>query len=90
MMTTATARSSQLVLSSVFWGALAFGAASSASAQTAPRPSVFQTTLEKTNQPTPEITTEELQKILASNSAPVFDVRTAKEYAVRARNDQHL
>jgi rhodanese-related sulfurtransferase len=82
MMTTATARSSQLVLLSVFCGALAFGAASSASAQTVPRPSVLQTTLEEANQPTPEITTEELQKVLASNSAPVFDVRTAKEYAI--------
>ena len=54
----------------------------SASAQPAPRPSVFQTTLEEANQLTPEITTEELQKALASGSAPVFDVRTAKEYAI--------
>jgi rhodanese-related sulfurtransferase len=54
----------------------------SASAQAAARPSVFQTTLEEANQLTPEITTEELQRVLASGSAPVFDVRTAKEYAI--------
>ena len=53
-----------------------------ACAQTAPRPSVFQTTLEETGQPTPEITTEQLQTILAENNIPVFDVRTAKEYAI--------
>ena len=53
-----------------------------ASAQAAPRPSVFQTTLEEAGQQTPEITTEELQKVLAAGSTPVFDVRTAKEYAI--------
>ena len=47
-----------------------------------PRPSVFQTTLEEANQATPEITTEQLQKILADKSEPVFDVRTAEEYAI--------
>jgi hypothetical protein len=47
-----------------------------------PRPSVFQTTLEETGQKTPEITTEQLQAILATNSEPVFDVRFAKEYAI--------
>src|SRR5436309_2715657 len=48
----------------------------------APRPSVYQTTLEESNQLTPEITTEQLQTILATHSEPVFDVRTAKEYAI--------
>jgi rhodanese-related sulfurtransferase len=43
---------------------------------------VFQTTLEEKGQLTPEITTEELQAILAANTVPVFDVRTAKEYAI--------
>ena len=47
-----------------------------------PRPSVFQTTLEEAGQKTPEITTEQLQAILATNSEPVFDVRFAKEYAI--------
>ena len=46
------------------------------------RPSVFQTTLEEANQLTPEVTTQELQAILASKSQPVFDVRTAEEYAI--------
>jgi len=60
--------------------ALAIGPASSQ--QAPPRPSVFQTTLEEPNQKTKEITTEELQAILAANRTPVFDVRTAEEYAI--------
>jgi rhodanese-related sulfurtransferase len=48
----------------------------------APRLSVFQTTLEEANQRTPEISTEELQAILAAGREPVFDVRTAEEYAI--------
>jgi rhodanese-related sulfurtransferase len=43
---------------------------------------VNQTTLEEPNQLTPEISTEELKKILASNSEPVLDVRSATEYAI--------
>jgi rhodanese-related sulfurtransferase len=46
------------------------------------RPSVYQTTLEEPGQLTPEITTEELLSILATASMPIFDVRTAKEYAI--------
>jgi rhodanese-related sulfurtransferase len=46
------------------------------------RPNVFQTTLEEAGQATPEITTDELQAILDTKSMPVFDVRTAKEYAI--------
>lgn len=53
-----------------------------AAAQAQLRPSVYQTTLEERNQITPEITTEELLAILAVKGAPVFDVRTAKEYAI--------
>ena len=53
-----------------------------ATAQARSRPSVHQTTLEEPNQLTPEITTEELVAILAANSEPVFDVRSAKEYAI--------
>jgi rhodanese-related sulfurtransferase len=53
-----------------------------ATAQAQSRPSVYQTTLEEPNQLTPEITTEELVAILAAKSEPVFDVRTAKEYAI--------
>ncbi len=47
-----------------------------------PRPSVFQTTLEEPNQKTPEITTEQMQAILKAGLIPVFDVRTAEEYAI--------
>src|SRR5882672_3605050 len=53
-----------------------------ATAQARSRPSVYQTTLEEPNQSTPEITTEELVAILSAKSEPVFDVRTAKEYAI--------
>ena len=53
-----------------------------ATAQGRLRPSVYQTTLEEPNQVTPEITTEELVAILAAKSEPVFDVRSAKEYAI--------
>ena len=47
-----------------------------------PRPSVFQTTLEEPNQKTPEVTTEQLQSLLKIGMIPVFDVRTAEEYAI--------
>jgi len=54
-----------------------------ARAQSAPpRPSVFQTTLEEAGQKTPEITTDDLLKILAEGKIPVIDVRTAEEYAI--------
>src|SRR5262245_38352132 len=53
----------------------------SAQAQTPP-PTVFQTTLGEPGQATEEISTETLQKILATGSEPVFDVRVAREYAI--------
>jgi len=62
--------------------AIALGGHVRTPAQTRSRPSVYQTTLEEPNQPTPEITTEELVAILAAKSEPVFDVRSAKEYAI--------
>jgi rhodanese-related sulfurtransferase len=62
--------------------AIACGGHVRATAQARSRPSVYQTTLEEPNQVTPEITTEELVAILAAKSEPVFDVRTAKEYAI--------
>jgi rhodanese-related sulfurtransferase len=43
---------------------------------------VNQTTLEETDQLTPEISTEELKKILTTRSEPVLDVRSATEYAI--------
>jgi rhodanese-related sulfurtransferase len=50
-------------------------------AQSAP-PSIFQTTLVEANQKTAEVSTEELQQILAAGSATVFDSRPHMEYAV--------
>lgn len=43
---------------------------------------VNQTTLEEADQLTPEISTEELKKILTTRSEPVLDVRSATEYAI--------
>jgi rhodanese-related sulfurtransferase len=43
---------------------------------------VNQTTLEEAGQLTPEISTEELKKILTTRSEPVLDVRSATEYAI--------
>src|SRR6185295_664452 len=70
------------LLSGLVCAAAAAGSQLPALAQAPARPSVYQTTLEEPNQLTPEITTEELLSILATNSEPVFDVRFAKEYAI--------
>ena len=43
---------------------------------------VHQTTLGEADQKTPEVTTEEVQRILASRSEPLLDVRSAQEYAI--------
>jgi rhodanese-related sulfurtransferase len=43
---------------------------------------VFQTTLEEAEAITPEISTEELQQILARGTVPVLDTRSAREYAL--------
>jgi rhodanese-related sulfurtransferase len=43
---------------------------------------VNQTTLEEAGQLTPEISTEELKRILTTRSEPVLDVRSATEYAI--------
>ena len=51
-------------------------------AATQRRLSVHQTTLEEPDQKTPEVTTEELQKILAGSGVPLLDVRSAQEYAI--------
>jgi rhodanese-related sulfurtransferase len=45
-------------------------------------PSIFQTTLQEANQKTAEVSTQELQQILAAGSATVFDSRPHLEYAV--------
>ena len=46
------------------------------------QPTIFQATLQEPNQATPEISTEELQKILTAGSGPVFDARSQLEYAI--------
>jgi rhodanese-related sulfurtransferase len=80
MTSVARIQTSTCLFVSLALGALAAGPASAQ--QVPPRLNVFQTTLEEANQKTVEITTEELQAVLATNSAPVFDVRTAAEYAI--------
>jgi rhodanese-related sulfurtransferase len=46
------------------------------------RPNIFQTHLEEANQLTPEISTEEMQALLASGTTPIFDVRSELEYSI--------
>jgi rhodanese-related sulfurtransferase len=43
---------------------------------------IYQATLRESNQKTPEISTQEMQKILEEKSATVFDPRSPKEYAI--------
>jgi len=43
---------------------------------------VNQTTLEESGQLTPEISTEELKKVLSNKSEPLLDVRSTTEYAI--------
>ena len=43
---------------------------------------VYNTTVGETNPITPEITTEQLKKILAEHSGPVLDVRFPQEFAI--------
>ena len=45
-------------------------------------PSIYQAHLIETDAPTPQVTTEELMTILSEESATVFDVRPALEYAI--------
>ncbi|MFY9585036.1 MAG: rhodanese-like domain-containing protein [Candidatus Acidiferrales bacterium] len=45
-------------------------------------PNIFQATLAEPSQKTPEISTEELRKVLSAKSATLFDARPFKEYAV--------
>lgn len=46
------------------------------------RSNVNQTTLEEPAQLTPEISTDELKKVLLDRSEPLLDVRSATEYAI--------
>ena len=45
-------------------------------------PSVYRTTLEEANQKTPEVSTDELRRILETGSAVVLDTRPHLEYAM--------
>jgi rhodanese-related sulfurtransferase len=47
-----------------------------------PRPPIEQATLGEVQPITPEVTTQELQEILAAGVVPVLDVRSAQEYAI--------
>jgi rhodanese-related sulfurtransferase len=51
-------------------------------AQCPATPNIFQTNLLEPPQPGKELSTEQLQQILASGSMPVFDVRFELEYAI--------
>ena len=44
--------------------------------------SIYQATLMESNQKAPEISTEEMRKIVEETSATVFDPRSFKEYAI--------
>jgi rhodanese-related sulfurtransferase len=46
------------------------------------RPTIWQVTLGEPNPITPELSTEELQHLLAAGKTPVLDVRSAQEYAI--------
>src|SRR5687768_16189588 len=46
------------------------------------KPAVHQTTLGEADQKTPEVTTEEVRRIVAGRSEPLLDVRSAREYAI--------
>lgn len=54
----------------------------STSAAIQARLNIFQTHLEEANQRTPELTTEEIQALLASGATPIFDVRSELEYLI--------
>ena len=58
-------------------------AAASNDAVAQSQPTVHQTALGEAGQKTPEVTTEEVQRILVSKSEPLLDVRSAQEYASR-------
>lgn len=46
------------------------------------QPTIWQVTLGEPNPITPEITTEDMQRLVEAGGAPVLDVRSAEEYAI--------
>ncbi len=74
------ATAASALLFAVFIGTTSFQKAGDT--ETLVAPTIFQATLREPNQKTPEVSTEELGKILAEKSATVFDARPFREYAV--------
>jgi rhodanese-related sulfurtransferase len=70
------------VLTIAFLTTLSFTILLPLQAQCPATPNIFQATLMEQNQPGTEISTEQLQQILALGSMPVFDVRFPLEYAI--------
>ena len=62
--------------------AILLAAASPSALAAAPKPTVYQTTLEERDQRSPEVTTEQLQQILAKKSGIVLDARPKDQYAI--------
>lgn len=56
--------------------------ASEKPAQAPPAPSIFDATLDEAGAKTPEISTNDLKRVLAEHSATVLDTRPQKEFAV--------
>ncbi len=75
-------RRAKAILIAVFSLALSLTLPVLTAAQEQPKLTVYQTTLEEPNQKTPEITTEQMQQIVATGSEPILDVRSAKEYSI--------
>lgn len=46
------------------------------------QPTIWQVTLGEPNPITPEITTEDMQRLVEAGGTPVLDVRSAEEYAI--------
>jgi rhodanese-related sulfurtransferase len=69
-------------LTIALWTTLGFSILLPLQAQCPATPNIFQATLMEQNQPGTEISTGQLQQILASGSMSVFDVRFPLEYAI--------
>jgi rhodanese-related sulfurtransferase len=69
-------------LTIALWTILGFSILLPLQAQCPATPNIFQATLMEQNQPGTEISTGQLQQILASGSMSVFDVRFPLEYAI--------
>jgi rhodanese-related sulfurtransferase len=75
-------KSARYALSTLMCASLTGWLPPPASAQVPPKPSVYDATLAEAGQAVPEISTNELLQILALKTEKIYDVRTAKEYAI--------